>query len=143
MFKVLMVLGILVIALGLSGCASQPAVIAETKVTVPGGTYTNTTTAQLKQMLARKDFVFVNVHIPYAGEIERTDEFIVYTDIEQSLSKLPADKNAKIVLYCSSGRMSEIAANTLVKLGYTDVWNVEGGMVAWEKAGFPLIQNQK
>ena len=143
MSKVLLVLGMIVIALGLSACASQPATIAETKVTVPGGTYTNTTTAQLKQMLARKDFVFVNVHIPYAGEIERTDEFIVYTDIEQNLSKLPADKSAKIVLYCSSGRMSEIAANTLVKFGYTNVWNVEGGMVAWEKAGFPLIQNQK
>lgn len=28
--------------------------------------------------------------------------------------------------------MSTMAARTLVKLGYTDVWNLEGGMIAWE-----------
>jgi rhodanese-related sulfurtransferase len=32
--------------------------------------------------------------------------------------------------------MSTIAAEELVKLGYTDVWNLEGGMVEWEQAGY-------
>ena len=34
------------------------------------------------------------------------------------------------MLYCISGRTSTIAARTLVRLGYTDVWNLEGGMRA-------------
>jgi rhodanese-related sulfurtransferase len=34
--------------------------------------------------------------------------------------------------------MSEIAAQELVSLGYTDVWNLDGGMVAWEQAGNEL-----
>ena len=34
--------------------------------------------------------------------------------------------------------MSAIAARTLVKLGYTDVWNLDGGIVAWTEAGYPL-----
>ena len=35
--------------------------------------------------------------------------------------------------------MSAIAAEALVKGGYTDVWNLDGGMIAWEEAGLPLI----
>jgi hypothetical protein len=34
--------------------------------------------------------------------------------------------------------MSSIAAEKLVELGYTNVWNLSGGMAAWEQAGFPL-----
>ena len=34
--------------------------------------------------------------------------------------------------------MSAIAAETLVRLGYTNVWNMEGGMIAWETLGLPL-----
>ncbi|MDP1778948.1 MAG: hypothetical protein Q8K73_01605 [Anaerolineales bacterium] len=30
------------------------------------------------------------------------------------------------------------AAEELVKLGYTDIWNLTGGMVDWEQAGYPL-----
>jgi rhodanese-related sulfurtransferase len=35
--------------------------------------------------------------------------------------------------------MSAIAAPTLVKLGYANVWNLDGGMVGWEQAGYPLL----
>jgi rhodanese-related sulfurtransferase len=101
-------------------------------------TYGIVTPAQLAGMLPRKDFVFVNVHIPYAGEIDNTDAFIPYNEIDKNLARLPAGKNAKIVLYCRSGRMSTLAAETLVRLGYTNVWNVEGGMGAWETLGLPL-----
>lgn len=45
------------------------------------------------------------------------------------------------VLYCRSGRMSGIAAEELVKLGYTNLWNLKGGMLEWERAGFE-IQDQ-
>ena len=34
--------------------------------------------------------------------------------------------------------MSQIAAEELVKLGYTNVWNLAGGMVDWEGAGYEL-----
>jgi rhodanese-related sulfurtransferase len=34
--------------------------------------------------------------------------------------------------------MSEIAAGELVSLGYTNIWNLTGGMVDWEQAGYDL-----
>jgi len=107
-------------------------------VSVAGGFYTDVGVAELQTMLANKDFTFVNVHIPFEGDIANTDLSIAYNEIEQNLGKLPAEKDAKIVLYCRSDRMSRIAAETLVDLGFTNVWNLDGGMVAWEQAGLPL-----
>jgi rhodanese-related sulfurtransferase len=124
----------------LSACQTEkPAkAITGSPVSVTGGTYLNVTPLELKTMLAGKDFVFINVHIPFAGNIANTDLSIPYDEIEQNLAKLPADKKAKIVLYCRSGRMSAIAAETLVKLGYTNLWNLDGGMAVWEQAGYEI-----
>ncbi len=129
---------ILLAAIVLTACQSKP-VMGES-VTVAGGSYQNTTPDELKTRLKDKDFVFINVHIPFAGNIANTDLSIPYDQITESsyLSQLPADKNAQIVLYCQSGRMSAIAAEALVKLGYTDIWNLEGGMLGWEQAGFEI-----
>jgi len=110
------------------------------RVPVGGGrSYTNVSAPSLAVMLKNKDFRLVNVHIPYEGDIAGTDLSIPFDQVPAHLAKLPADKGAKLVLYCMSGRMSDIAARTLVGLGYTNVWNVDGGMIAWRKAGLPLI----
>jgi len=104
-----------------------------------GGSYTDVSATGLEAMLEAKDFLLVNVHIPYEREIGGTDLFIPFDKIEQNLDQLPADKGSRVVLYCRSGSMSAIAARTLVQLGYTDVWNLDGGMIAWEQAGHPLV----
>ena len=103
--------------------------------------YSDITSDQLKTMLQKKDFYFVNVHVPYEGEIEKTDAFIPYNEIEKNLEKLPKDKNAKIVLYCRSGRMSTIAAKRLTELGYTNIGNLLLGMHDWQSKGYSLLKN--
>jgi rhodanese-related sulfurtransferase len=146
MKKRIVLLALIGISVLLVACADKSSTPGETtgaqvvgeKVTAPGGTYMDVSVADLQIMLASKDFTFVNVHIPFEGDIAGTDLSIPYDQIEQNLSLLPASKDAKIVLYCRSGRMSSIAAETLVSLGYTNVWNLKGGMVDWEKAGLPL-----
>ena len=104
-----------------------------------GGRYTDVSAVGLAAMLESKDFPLINVHIPYEGEIEGTDLFIPYNEIESNLDRLPADKDTRLVVYCRSGSMSAIAARTLVRLGYTDVWNLDGGMIAWQQAGYSLV----
>jgi len=144
---ILLIISVVVVTLvacGTSGQVATPISGSETLQTqqVPvegGGTYTDVNAAGLATMLESKDFLLINVHIPYEGEIEGSDLFIPYNEIEQNLDKLPTDKGAKLVLYCRSGGMGAIAARTLVKLGYSDVWNLDGGMIAWEEAGYPLV----
>jgi rhodanese-related sulfurtransferase len=119
-----------------SACQSKP-ITGET-VSVAGGSYKDIPASELASMLKNQDFVFINVHIPFAGNIPDTDLSIPYDEIEQNVSQLPTDKNARIVLYCRSGRMSEIAAAKLVSLGYTEIWNLKGGMVEWEQAGYEI-----
>lgn len=108
---------------------------------VSGRKYTDITSDELYAMLKNKDFYFINVHTPYEGEIEKTDAFIPYDHIDKNLDKLPKGKNAKIVLYCRSGRMSAEAAQKLTALGYTNVYNQVLGMHDWQSKGYPLKNN--
>ncbi len=65
-----------------------------------------------------------------------TDIFIPYNEIGNNLNLLPKNKDAKIVLHCSSGSISREAAEELVSLGYTNVFNHLGGVMDWEAKGF-------
>lgn len=59
--------------------------------------------------------------------------------LKETLAKLPEDKNAKIVVYCSLGIRSETIAYKLIKAGYTNVYNLYGGIFEWKNADFKVI----
>lgn len=139
---------VVVLAAGGTGGAqaagpARPAPQTHNVVVDGGGSYTDVNAAGLAAMLAQKTFPLINVHVPYEGEIAGTDLFIPFDQVEAIVNKLPPDKGARVVLYCRSGRMITIAAQALVKRGYTDVWNVTGGMIAWEQAGYPLRRGRR
>ena len=98
--------------------------------------------AQLASALENKNFTLVSVHIPYAGELPETDLFIPFNEIDSHEGELPT-KTHRIVVYCRSGAMSTQAAATLVAAGYTQVYELDGGMVAWTEAGHELLSGRK
>lgn len=109
-------------------------------IKVAGGSHQNIGSDDLHIMLRNEDFVLTNVHISFAGDIPEIDLSIAFDQIASpdNLSPHPADKSTKVVLYCQSGCMSEIAAEKLVSLRYNDIWNLEKGMAGWKEAGYTL-----
>lgn len=49
------------------------------------------------------------------------------------------DKSARTILYCRSGSRSALAAAQMEALGYTDVASMEGGILAWQEQGLPVV----
>lgn len=49
------------------------------------------------------------------------------------------DKNKKIIIYCRSGRRSMNACQHLESQGYTDLTNVEDGILGWMDEGFDIL----
>jgi rhodanese-related sulfurtransferase len=101
--------------------------------------YRDISSLDLESMMDDKDFLLINVHIPYDGEIDGTDLFIPFNEISDNLEKLPADKSSKIVVYCRSGSMSATASKELAQIGYSNILNLPGGMRDWKENGFTVI----
>ena len=80
----------------------------------------------------------INVHIPYEGHIEGTDEFVDFTQLLEH-DGLPTNLADPVVVYCRSGSMSGQAAAELVAAGYTNVIDLDGGMNAWTASGRDLL----
>lgn len=96
------------------------------------------TATDLNKLMQQQDIFLVDVHTPQQKHIKGTDLFIPYDEIEKYQDKLPKDKNTPIYLYCRSGRMANAAAKSLYELGYTNLTNLEDGVIAWQKAGFTV-----
>jgi rhodanese-related sulfurtransferase len=57
--------------------------------------------------------------------------------IERDIEAAIPDKSAEIVLYCGGGFRSALAADSLQKMGYTNVSSMDGGIRGWREAGLP------
>ncbi len=63
---------------------------------------------------------------------------ISVTELAGKIDSIKADKDKPVVVFCLSGARSGRAATMLVKNGYTQVYNLAGGMNAWKSAGLPV-----
>ncbi|MGM0541954.1 MAG: rhodanese-like domain-containing protein [Pseudomonadota bacterium] len=60
------------------------------------------------------------------------------TELSANMNKLPKDKEKPLLVYCLTGARSKRAAGILTKAGYTQVFNLAGGINAWKSAGLPI-----
>lgn len=57
--------------------------------------------------------------------------------IERDIAQKVPDKGTELVLYCGGGYRSALAADSLQKMGYTNVLSMAGGWTAWQEAEAP------
>ncbi|MBU2527111.1 MAG: rhodanese-like domain-containing protein [Bacteroidetes bacterium] len=95
---------------------------------------------EFKQVVGNKNVQIIDVRTPYeynSGHIQGAVNIDYYaSDFEKQLAKL--DKNIPIYFYCHSGVRSAKAAKTMKALGFTKIYDLKGGMVAWKKAGLKV-----
>jgi rhodanese-related sulfurtransferase len=83
-------------------------------------------------MDSAESYILLDVRTEEEYRERRIKDAILIPDYEigqRASAELP-DKNAVILIYCRSGRRSADAANTLVSMGYTLVYDF-GGIIDW------------
>jgi len=73
------------------------------------------------------------------GHLSFVDMLIPYDSLELYIEKLPKDKETEIYSYCRGGGRSMIASKFLISKGYKNVFNILGGIMAWEDAGYEVV----
>jgi rhodanese-related sulfurtransferase len=58
--------------------------------------------------------------------------------IERDIEQLVPDKDTELILYCGGGYRSALAADTLQRMDYKNVYSMAGGWKAWKEAGAPV-----
>jgi len=62
-------------------------------------------------------------------------------NLQKTIENLPKDKTTKIVVYCSIGIRSEIIASKLIEEGFTNVYNLYGGIFEWKNNNYSVVDS--
>lgn len=97
---------------------------------------------QFAKLIADGGVLLLDVRTPkeYAVEqIEGAKNVAWGNDFKEQLKRSGVKPCRPVAVYCRSGRRSNAAANVLVQMGYK-VYDLEGGIIAWSKAGKPVAK---
>jgi len=97
------------------------------------------TSLEAQQMLMdRSDLVFIDVRTPQERAQTRIagSQLVAVGDVMRGKLDVPKDK--PVLLVCAVGGRSWVAGKALAAMGYDEVYNMEGGIEAWYRAGLPV-----
>jgi rhodanese-related sulfurtransferase len=107
---------------------------------VSGSPIHSVNSKQFEAMINQGNGFVVQTHTPYEGEINGTQLLAsVWEHMNAYASKLPQNKDMPLLVYCRSGHMSGVATKELSKMGYTHIYELDGGMIAWQQSGRGII----
>ncbi|HFQ91381.1 MAG TPA: rhodanese-like domain-containing protein [Chromatiales bacterium] len=98
-------------------------------------------TAEAVQIMSRDDPVVIDTRSPEEfsqGHILNALN-IPHDQMEARLGELEPHKQDKVIVYCRTGQRSAKAASILAKNGFTGVYKMNGGMLAWQGANLPVV----
>jgi rhodanese-related sulfurtransferase len=99
----------------------------------PTGVYQKISAEEAYQMMEDSDdYILLDVRTEEEFEEARIEGAVLLPDyeVQDKAEKQLPDKDATILVYCRSGRRSAIAAEQLIDLGYTGVYDF-GGIIDW------------
>lgn len=72
-----------------------------------------------------------------AGKIIKAIQ-IPLTSLEKRIEELTKYRNKQVIVYCKNGTCSGTACKTLQKAGFEKIYDLNGGLAAWQEASLPL-----
>ncbi|KGA15707.1 hypothetical protein GM51_14260 [freshwater metagenome] len=97
---------------------------------------------KFSEVIAQPGVIILDVRTPEefnAGHITNAINInLEGSDFSSEVSKL--DKNATVAVYCRSGNRSGVATDQMAEIGFTDMYDMQGGIVDWEAAGGPVVK---
>lgn len=97
-----------------------------------------------KEIETNKNLIILDVRTPEEvalGSIPNSSIINFYDeDFEKKIALIQKDKT--IAVYCKAGGRSAQASSILIKNGFKNVINLEGGITAWEQMGFPIAKSE-
>ena len=107
----------------------------------------NIRTAELKKLLADDpEVALIDVRLPsevtsMGGAIKAQQNVNIPRGwLEWRVTNVALKKDTPIVVYCGANIRSPLAADTLMKMGYTNVKNYSDGYIGWKRAGLPTAR---
>ena len=102
--------------------------------------YQQINTNEAVQLLNRDDTVVVDVREDneVATGVINGAKHIPLASLSKQLSQLNKSKDKPILIYCRSGNRSGTACQKLSQAGFSDVYNLAGGIMSWESANLPI-----
>lgn len=122
--KTVVVFAALVSLTGLAAAADQPVKVEQAEKLLTSG-------VQLLDVRTKEEWG--EGHLKGATLITVTDDGFLHK------AKAALDPKKPVLVYCRSGARSADAAGQLGKAGFT-VYNLAGGILAWQKAGKPVVK---
>jgi len=127
------------LVLGLSSCGDQSAEV------VPAASGEDQAEAEVQLLDAASAATFLAENSPIIIDVRTQEEFaagyiagatlidISSAGFVDAISAL--DRSATYFVYCRSGNRSATATSTMIELGFTSVYELDGGIVSWAAAG--------
>jgi sulfur-carrier protein adenylyltransferase/sulfurtransferase len=97
--------------------------------------------AQARQEIDRGDAVLIDTREHHEWEEAHLEgaTLVPPATVSERIGDVVPDRSQRVLLYCRTGNRSARAADELQELGYENVANVAGGIVAWQELGLPVV----
>jgi hydroxyacylglutathione hydrolase len=106
----------------------------------PISSFSTLSVQQLKTKLSKKEVRLIDVREPHEwreGSLEGAEK-IFFGELDERAGSMRKDK--PVAAICSVGNRSSIGASILERNGFKDIYNVLGGMTAWQALGYPTMK---
>jgi rhodanese-related sulfurtransferase len=107
--------------------------------------YKTTSPTGAVALLNRDDVLLIDVREPHEYAASHIDgaRHIPLVRLKDALYEFENHKNSPIIVYCQQGTRSKEACKQMSKQGFTQIYDLSGGMLSWEDAKLPVTKKKK